>query len=86
MDSKSNSSLYMPSTNPESSRSGGRGALAKAIWDYTRMGHPNTTEDPKKHYCLVCKKQNLVPIYSTIVSSNQRYYLSAKYSIFIEVE
>jgi hypothetical protein len=86
MDSDSNSSLRLPSTDLESSRSSKRGVLAKAVWAYTRMGRPDTTEDPKQRYCLVCERENLVPIYATTVTTNQRNHLKSKHSVTIEVE
>ena len=85
MDSDSNSSLHPPSTDLESFQLYKRGELAKAVWVYTRMGHPNTTENPKHHYCLECEKANIVPIYSTPVSTNQRNHLKSAHSIIVEL-
>ena len=66
MDSDSNALTLQRSTSQESARSR-RVTLA---WAYTRMGRPDTTEDPKLHYYLEYEKENQKLIYYILVFTN----------------
>ena len=84
MDSEANSSFLAPSTTQVSSQSGSKRTRgpASAVWAHCRTAREN--EDPAQQYCKYCTDPD-VTLYSSLVSSNIKKHLKAKYTIIVEV-